>query len=127
VRFLSVSPIRFIQSNYGETFDWENVCLEIRELLFIEATGLPFCYAERHFPVKGKLADLTQESFLLLGTGTDSHWIPYPGWGNTTPGVFIGYLVFEQEPKISGVHELTVTIRLGDGRVLSRTIEKVFE
>lgn len=46
---------------------------------------------------------------------------------HTAPGYFIGYLTFEQEPKIPGVHEITVTIHLRDGRVLSRTIEKVFE
>jgi len=124
VRFLSVSPIRFIQSGYRETFNWNNVCEEIRKLL-LEESRIFLCNPENHFPIKGRLADLTQEDFLLLGTGEDSGWRPDHAYA-FTPGYFFGYLTFEQQPEISGVHEITVTIRLGDGRVLSRTIEKEF-
>jgi hypothetical protein len=36
-------------------------------------------------------------------------------------------LVFEKQPNIASVHELTVTIRLSDGRIFTPTITKVFE
>jgi len=125
VRFLSVSPIRFIQSGYRETFDWNNACQQTQALM-LDETRVFICGRQIHFPVKGKLADLTQEDFLLLGTGDSSPWWPKPGYGTTLPGHFIGYLTFEQTPEISGVHEITVTIHLADGRVLSRSIEKEF-
>jgi hypothetical protein len=36
-------------------------------------------------------------------------------------------LIFEKQPDVAQEHELTVTIRMSDGRVFSPTITKVFE
>jgi len=129
VRFLSASPLRFIQSGYKDTYDWEG--RQTQE--FLSRFPFSFCYsneasvAPQHHLVEGLLAELNQDDLQLLGTGsstisyqTESELFPYGS------GYFFGYLSFVQEPDAPGVHELTVTVLLADGRSLSQTIEKTF-
>ena len=128
VHFLSVSPMRFIQSNYKETYDWSQQPPEFGEETF------DFCYDEKpvdvhHHPVYGKLTELKQNDLQLLGQGLYSLG---RGPSATPPdhspgsGYFFGYLTFDKEPDVSDVHEITVTVLLADGRALSHTIEKTF-
>jgi hypothetical protein len=131
VRLLSASPIKFIQSGYKETFDWNIQSPSV----FKRESAFAFCYDDdgpadiHHRPVHGLLTELTQEDMQLMGEGSYRHGYPNvtPPAHNPGSGYFFGYLIFEKEPEEPGVIELTVTIRLADGRMLSQKIEKRFE
>jgi hypothetical protein len=125
VRLLSASPIRFIQSGYKETYDWEQCPQE-----FQKEREFVFCYScgeyvnLHHHPVHGLLTELNKDDLQLLGCGWDGGFAKFePPF---TYGYFFGYLTFEKEPDVSGVHELTVTVSLANGRKISQTIEKAF-
>jgi hypothetical protein len=127
VRLLSASPIKFIQSGYKETFDWNT---QYPKEFLKETNNFDkyFCFddvlvAPHHHPVQGLLTELKQDDLQLLGLG---YSIPSSADPNSVYGYFFGYLTFEKEPAEPGVHELTVTVRLADGRMLSQTIEKKF-
>ena len=129
VHLLSISPIRFIQSNYRETYDWN---AQYAQEILNKYTDFPldFCYSgeepvdAHHHLVYGILTELRQNDLQLLGRGYSNPYSPNP---SLPYGYFFGYLTFEKEPDMLGVHELTVTVRLADGRILSQTIEKTFE
>ena len=130
VRLLSVSPIRFIESGYRETFDWHrNYPVDfLRET----ATFHQFIPGDltsnnrwiplypNHFPISGMLSELEQDDFRLLGIGRE--FLPSMRWA----GWFFGFLVFDKEPENLGTHNLTVTIYRTCGQMLSQTIEKTF-
>jgi len=124
VRLLSASPIRFIHSNYKETFDWNARYPQefLRETSDFHGYLCAASDGNDHFPVNGTLTDLRQDDFKLIGTGWD-----YPVSSLRNYGYFFGYLTFEKEPDNPGVHELTVSIHLADGRTITQTIEKSFE
>ena len=123
VRLMSISPIRFIQSNYKETYDWN---AGYPQEFLRETSGLhAYCCSSggnEHYPVNGTLAILKPNDLQLLGTGWD-----YPSSSDRICGFFWGYLTFDKEPDIHGIHELTVSVHLADGRTLTQTIEKNFE
>ena len=121
VRLLSVSPIRFIESGYQETFDWYNnypadFLRETDEFhrFILSEWGRPL--HPNHFPISEALSALEPNDFRLLGTGYIFQW---RGW-------FFGFLVFDKEPDSPGTHNLTVTIRRTTGETLTQTIEKTF-
>ena len=126
VRLLSVSPMRFIESGYQETFNWHNNY----PADFLRETDefhrhLPYLLGhpshQNHFPISELLSKLEPDDFRLLGTGAS---FPLPSRGR---GWFLGFLVFDKEPDNPGTHNLTITIhRSGQGQVLSQTIEKTF-
>ena len=119
VRLLSVSPIRFIESGYQETFDWCNDY----PVDFLRETAIFEDWAplrQNHFPVNEMLSKLEPDDFRLLGTGDR---FPQSSDGL---GWFFGFLVFDKKPENLGTHNLTVTIRRTNGRMLSQTIEKTF-
>ena len=128
VRLLSASPARFIKSGYKEKFDWKT---HYPEEFFKETSEfhLNFCYSDfeakvyedvHHHPVNDVLKNLKQNNLQLLGRGYNTYD------GGPYPGYFFGYLTFDKEPDVAGIHELTVTVHLADGRELSHTIEKTF-
>ena len=126
VRLLSVSPMRFIESGYRATFNWQRdypACF-LRETATFhnyfmrDVNGRNF--PQNHFPISEVLSELAQDDFRLLGTG-DKFPLPSGGWE-----LFFGFLVFDKKPENSGTHNLTVTIRRTNGRILSQTIEKAF-
>ena len=129
VRLLSVSPIRFIESGYQETFDWHNNYPEdfLRETATFHESipghsttcnGWEPLYPN-HFPISGVLSELVANDFRLLGVGGTGLPRNHDDW-------FFGFLVFDKEPENVGTHRLTVTIHRTNGRVLSQTIEKTF-
>ena len=111
VRLLSASPMRFIESGYQKTFDWQNN----RPADFLREPTLDRFIHQNHFPISGVLSELVPDDFRLLGTG-----------GGCWNGWLFGFLVFDKEPENLGTHNLTVTIYRTDGQVLSQTIEKRF-
>jgi len=136
VYLVSSSPIRFIQSNYKETYNW-NAPYPLTILSENSDFHLAFCYngddgpvTPHHYLVYGSLSELKKDDFRLLGQG---HYDIGNGQPTIYPdhapgsGYFFGNLKFDKDPDIPGIHELTVSVHLADGRTLTQTIEKNFE
>ncbi len=108
VRFVSVSPKKFIDSGYKETFNWRRNRPEIFKKdsmilsLFQRET-------ENYFPINRLLKDIGTDDMQMLPVNTH------------------GILFFDKEPNAEKEHTLTVTIYIGERKKLVRTITKVFK
>ena len=109
VRFVSVSPKKFIDSGYQETFNWEKN--EPKIFKKEKETNKLFSYSElkNYFPINGLLKDIGSNEMQMLPE--DTH----------------GILFFDKEPTAEKEHTLTVTIDIGERKKLVRTITKVFK
>jgi len=109
VRFVSVSPKKFIDSGYKETFNWEKK--EPKIFKKEEETDKLFDYSElkNYFPINGLLKDIGTDEMQMLPVNTH------------------GILFFDKEPTAEKEHTLTVTIDIGERKKLVRTITKVFK
>ena len=109
VRFVSVSPKKFIDSGYKETFNWEKK--EPKIFKKEEETDKLFDYSElkNYFPINGLLKDIGSDEMQMLPVNTH------------------GILFFDKEPTAEKEHTLTVTIDIGERKKLVRTITKVFK
>ena len=109
VRFVSVSPKKFIDSGYKETFNWEKK--EPKIFKKEEETDKLFDYSElkNYFPINGLLKDIGKDEMQMLPVNTH------------------GILFFDKEPTAEKEHSLTVTIDIGERKKLVRTITKVFK
>ena len=109
VRFVSVSPKKFIDSGYKETFNWEKN--EPKIFKKEEETDKLFDYSElkNYFPINGLLKDIGKDEMQMLPVNT------------------YGILSFDKEPTAEKEHLLTVTIDIGERKKLVRTITKVFK
>ena len=108
VRFVSISPKKFIDSGYKETFNWRRNRPEIFkkdsiiQIMFLSET-------ESYFPINGLLKDIGSDEMQMLPVNTH------------------GILFFDKEPTAEKEHTLTVTIYIGARKKLVRTIKKVFK
>mgnify|MGYP000957394551 CR=1 FL=1 len=108
VRFVSISPKKFIDSGYKETFNWRRNTPKIFKKesmissMFHEET-------ENYFPINGLLKDIGSDEMQMLPE--DTH----------------GILSFDKEPTAEKEHTLTVTIYTREGKKFVRTITKVFK
>ena len=108
VRFVSVSPKKFIDSGYKETFNWRRNRPEIFkkdsmiQIMFQRET-------ENYFPINMLLKDIGKDEMQMLPVNTH------------------GILFFDKEPTAEKEHTLTVTIYIGERKKLVRTITKVFK
>ena len=108
VRFVSVSPKKFIDSGYKETFNWRRNRPEIFKKdsmilsLFQRET-------ENYFPINRLLKDIGTDDMQMLPVNTH------------------GILFFDKEPTAEKEHTLTVTIYIGERKKLVKTITKVFK
>lgn len=112
VRFLSRSIYPYILSGYKDTFDWDK---DFPENFRVEK-GLSFGNMDEnpcYHPVDKRLSELTPSDLVLANTGYFN--------------VQLGFLVFEQQPNVNKKHELTVTIKLSDGRVFTPKVAKIFK
>lgn len=114
IRFISVSPFKFIQSGYKDTFDWNANCpasfkKELGMMNFIQ-TGDD--NSKSHYPIDKLLSELKAADLTLLGFGN---------------GRFIGYLLFESTPEINKTHLFTITVKTVEGKEFSRSISKIFK
>ena len=109
VRFVSVSPKKFIDSGYQETFNWEKN--EPKIFKKEKDTNKLFSYSElkNYFPINGLLKDIGTDEMQMLPINTH------------------GILFFDKEPTAEKEHTLTVTIDIGERKKLVRTITKVFK
>ena len=108
VRFVSVSPKKFIDSGYKETFNWRRNRPEIFKKdsmilsLFQRET-------ENYFPINRLLKDIGTDEMQMLPVNTH------------------GILFFDKEPTAEKEHTFTVTIYTREGKMFVRTITKVFK
>ena len=108
VRFVSVSPKKFINSGYKETFNWE----KNEPNFFAKDSMIPTMFQPEswnYFPINGLLKDIGTDEMQMLPE--DTH----------------GILFFDKEPTAEKEHTLTVTIDIGARKKLVRTIKKVFK
>ena len=109
VRFVSVSPKKFIDSGYKETFNWEKN--EPKIFKKEKDTNKLFSYSElkNYFPINGLLKDIGTDEMQMLPANTH------------------GILFFDKKPTADKEHKLKVTIDIGERKKLVRTITKVFK
>ena len=108
VRFVSISPKKFIDSGYKETFNWE----KNEPNFFAKDSMIPTMFQPEswnYFPINGLLKDIGTDEMQMLPE--DTH----------------GILFFDKEPTAEKEHTLTVTIDIGERKKLVRTITKVFK
>ena len=108
VRFVSVSPKKFIDSGYKETFNWE----KNEPNFFAKDSMIPTMFQPEswnYFPINGLLKDIGTDEMQMLPE--DTH----------------GILFFDKEPTAEKEHTLKVTIDIGERKKLVRTIKKVFK
>ena len=108
VRFVSVSPKKFIDSGYKETFNWE----KNEPNFFAKDSMIPTMFQPEswnYFPINGLLKDIGSDEMQMLPVNTH------------------GILFFDKEPTAEKEHTLKVTIDIGERKKLVRTITKVFK
>ncbi len=108
VRFVSVSPKKFIDSGYKETFNWE----KNEPNFFAKDSMISSMFQSEtwnYFPINGLLKDIGKDEMQMLPE--DTH----------------GILFFDKEPTAEKEHTLTVTIYTREGKKFVRTITKVFK
>ena len=108
VRFVSISPKKFIDSGYKETFNWRRN----KPKIFKKKSMISSMFheeTENYFPINGLLKDIGSNEMQMLPE--DTH----------------GILFFDKEPTAEKEHTLTVTIDIGERKKLVRTITKVFK
>ena len=108
VRFVSVSPKKFIDSGYKETFNWE----KNEPNFFAKDSMIPTMFQPEswnYFPINGLLKDIGTDEMQMLPENTH------------------GILSFDKEPTAEKEHTLKVTIDIGERKKLVRTITKVFK
>ena len=108
VRFVSVSPKKFIDSGYKETFNWRRN----KPKIFKKESMISSMFheeTENYFPINGLLKDIGKDEMQMLPE--DTH----------------GILFFDKEPTAEKEHLLKVTIDIGERKKLVRTITKVFK
>jgi hypothetical protein len=116
VRFMSISLYPYILSGYKDTFDWERNLPEnfkCEKRLSEQANNHE---ASCYHPVDKRLSEIILSDLVLVDL-----------MSFYKTGALIGFLVFEKQPTIAKEHELTVTIKVSDGRVFTPSITKVFE
>ena len=108
VRFISISPQKFINSNYTANCDWDlnmpNSFKKERHMINFKNNQERAYY----FPIDKKLSEIGVNEFKLL-----------------MPEI-IGYLTFESYPTLDKIHILTITFKLSDGKIINKTVEKSF-
>ena len=108
VRFVSVSPKKFIDSGYKETFNWE----KNEPNFFAKDSMIPTMFQPEswnYFPINGLLKDIGTDEMQMLPENTH------------------GILFFDKEPTAEKEHTLKVTIDIGERKKLVRTITKLFK
>ena len=108
VRFVSISPKKFIDSGYKETFNWRRN----KPKIFKKESMISSMFheeTENYFPINGLLKDIGSDEMQMLPE--DTH----------------GILFFDKEPTAEKEHTLTVTIYTREGKKFVRTITKVFK
>lgn len=111
ITLVSVSPKKFIDSSYQQTYNWDT---NLSESFKSESKSQNFGNGEfslHYHPIEKKLSEITSSDMVLAGFDIYCY----------------AFLLFDSAPTASKEHKLTITIRTGDGKVYSPTITKVFD
>ena len=108
VRFVSISPKKFIDSGYKETFNWRRNRPEIfkKDSMVLSLFQRE---AENYFPINRLLKDMGRDEMQMLPANTH------------------GILFFDKKPTADKEHKLKVTIYIGNNRKLVNYITKKFK
>ena len=108
VRFVSVSPKKFIDSGYKETFNWRRNRPEIfkKDSMVLSLFQRE---AENYFPINRLLKDMGRDEMQMLPANTH------------------GILFFDKKPTADKEHKFKVTIYIGNNRKLVNYITKKFK
>jgi len=108
VRFVSISPKKFIDSGYKETFNWRRNRPEIfkKDSMVLSLFQRE---AENYFPINRLLKDMGRDEMQMLPANTH------------------GILFFDKKPTAEKEHKLKVTIYIGNNRKLVNYITKKFK
>ena len=108
VRFVSISPKKFIDSGYKETFNWRRNRPEIfkKDSMVLSLFQRE---AENYFPINRLLKDMGRDEMQMLPANTH------------------GILFFDKKPTSDKEHKLKVTIYIGNNRKLVNYITKKFK
>ncbi|MDO4726911.1 MAG: hypothetical protein Q4A56_06815 [Porphyromonadaceae bacterium] len=109
VRFVSISPKKFIDSKYSDTFDWETDKPEIFKQDSIINRIYHIYEKQNYFPINKLLSEVGVDEMQLL------------------PLTDYGFLVFDKEPTLEKEHTLTITIKTRNGKTYVKTIKKTFK
>lgn len=108
VRFISVSPQKFIESNYSLTFDWDlnmpNSFKKERNMANFKNNN----ECVNFFPVDKKLSEIGANELKLL--------MPEQ----------IGYFIFESNPTLEKKHKFSITFELSNDKTIIKSIDKTF-
>jgi hypothetical protein len=102
IKFLSITPYPYIESNYNSLFDWQNYWTEN----YTFPQGI-FNFGNETHLIDKRLSELNQNGLILAGDAQ-----------------MTGCLLFTQNPTLEQTHNLTVTIELQDSRTFEKTIKK---
>jgi hypothetical protein len=103
ILLLSASLYPYIMSGYKDTYEWEpDEYLRYSEPLMRRGSNEDLYF----HPINKTLSEVTSSDLILVNSALR---------------------VFEKQPDVAQEHELTVTIRMSDGRVFSPTVMKMFE
>jgi len=108
VRFVSISPKKFIDSGYKETFNWRRN----KPKIFKKESMISSMFheeTENYFPINGLLKDIGSNEMQMLPANTH------------------GILFFDKKPTAEKEHKLKVTIYIGNNRKLVNYITKKFK
>lgn len=111
ITLISVSPKKFIDSGYQQTYGWQN---NSNQSFQYEATSNNFGngeFSSNYHPIEKKLSDITSTDMILAGFDVYCY----------------AFLLFDSTPTLSKTHELTVTVNMTNGKTYTSSIIKTFE
>ena len=108
IRFISVSPKKYIDSNYINTYDWLNGTpdsFKKEQEMYNFRNGIE---SKNYYPINKLLSEMSINEMVMM------------------PSEHFGYLIFEATPTEFKEHQLTITVSLSDGNIIVKTIKKQF-
>lgn len=108
IRFISVSPKKYIDSNYAKTYDWLNGTpdsFKKEQEMYNFRNGTE---SKNYYPIDKLLSEISINEMVMM------------------PSEYFGYLIFEATPTGLKEHQLTITVSLSDGKIIVKTIKKLF-
>ena len=111
VRFMSWSPVKFINSGYSLYYQYNPADLSLSPVFHACMSYYHLFYTkewhrELH-PIDKMVSELTPDDLILLGTNSSSS---------------IGYLYFEVSPTVPGEHGITIRMTCDTGEVFETTV-----